>query len=116
MNKMNRRNFIKAGGALLAVGSLPLTLVEIAFGKSSPENFTFAYISDSHITHLKGSSFVNNWDRGLIRAVAEANLLTPRPDFILYGGDIAQLGTPAEIDHGLEMLGGLRDNMFQSSR
>jgi len=111
MSKMNRRNFIKAGGALLAAGSLPLTLVEIAFGKSAPENFTFAYISDSHITQVKGGAFVNNWDRGLIRAVAEANLLTPRPDFILYGGDIAQLGTPAEIDHGLEILGGLRDKV-----
>lgn len=108
MSTINRRNFLKQGGALLAAGTLPLSLVEIAFGKSAAENFTFAYISDSHITHLKGKEFVRNWDRGLIRAVAECNLLTPRPDFILYGGDIAQLGKPEEIDHGLEILGGLR--------
>jgi Icc protein len=109
MNKIDRRNFLKQGGAVLAASTLPLSLVEIAFGKSSSENFTFAYISDSHITHIKGNKFVRNWDRGLIRAVAETNLLDPRPDFVFYGGDIAQLAKPEEIDHGLEILSGLRD-------
>jgi len=108
MNKqINRRDFLKRGGALLAASSLPLSLVEVAFGKDGPGNFTFAYISDSHITHIKGKEFVRNWDRGLIRAVAESNLLEPKPDFIFYGGDIAQLGKPEEIDHGLELLSGL---------
>ncbi|HQU16169.1 MAG: serine/threonine protein phosphatase [Chromatiales bacterium 21-64-14] len=106
---INRRDFLKRGGALLAAGALPMSLVEIAYGKDSKEQgFTFAYISDSHITHVRGKEFVRNWDRGLIQAVAEANLLTPRPDFIMYGGDIAQLGKREEIDHGLEILSGLR--------
>jgi len=47
---------------------------------------------------------VRNWDRGLIRAVAETNLLSPKPDFVLFGGDLAQLGNKAELDHGAEML------------
>jgi Icc protein len=111
MGSMNRRRFIKTGGAVLAAGTLPLSLVEIAFGKSAPQNFTFAFLSDSHITQVKGKEFVRNWDRGLIRAVAESNLLDPRPDFIFYGGDIAQLGKPEEIDHGLEILGGLRGDV-----
>ncbi|BCO30388.1 hypothetical protein TspCOW1_04910 [Thiohalobacter sp. COW1] len=105
---IKRRDFLKTGGALLAAGSLPLSLVEVAFGKESPQNFTFAFISDSHITHIKGNEFVRNWDMGLKRAIAECNLMTPRPDFIIYGGDIAQLGIPEEIDHGLEILGALR--------
>ena len=50
------------------------------------------------------TKFVNNWDRGLIRAVAETNLMTPKPDFVMFGGDLAQLGTKAELDHGAEML------------
>ena len=108
---ITRRKFLKGGTALVAAGSLPLSLVEIAFGRESPENFTFAYISDSHITHIKGKEFVRNWDRGLIRAVAESNLLDPRPDFIFYGGDIAQLGKPEEIDHGLEILSGLHGDV-----
>jgi Icc protein len=111
MSSMNRRKFLRNGGAILAASSLPLSLVDIAFGKSAPENFSFAFISDSHITHIKGKEFVRNWDRGLIRAVAEANLLEPRPDFIFYGGDIAQLGLPEEIDHGLELLGALRGDV-----
>jgi hypothetical protein len=53
-----------------------VSLVELAFADPR-ENFTFAYISDAHIQHIKGNKFVRNWDRGLIRAVAETNLLTP---------------------------------------
>jgi 3',5'-cyclic-AMP phosphodiesterase len=111
MRTMNRRRFLRTGAGVLAASSLPFSLVNIAFGKTEPEDFTFAYVSDSHITHIKGKEFVRNWDRGLIRAVAETNLLDPRPDFIFYGGDIAQLGTPEEIDHGLEILGGLRGDV-----
>ena len=112
MQKIDRRNFLKKSGAALAASTLPLSLVEVAFGKNSPENFTFAYISDSHITHIKGKEFVRNWDRGLLRAVAETNLVDPRPDFVFYGGDIAQLGKQEEIDHGLEILSGLRGKTY----
>ena len=108
MSNYSRRNFLKTGSALLAASSLPISLVELAFGKDNPQNFTFGFISDSHITQIEGNRFVRNWDRGLIRAVAEANLLDPGPDFFFYGGDIAQLGKPEEIDHGLELLGALR--------
>jgi 3',5'-cyclic AMP phosphodiesterase CpdA len=67
--------------------------------------------ADSHIQHIKGAEFVRNWDRGLIRAVAECNLMDPRPDFVMYGGDLAQLGTQPEIDHGIEILSALRDKI-----
>ena len=58
-----------------------MSLVELAFADPK-QNFTFAYISDAHIQHIKGTKFVRNWDRGLIRAVAETNLLDPKPDFV----------------------------------
>ena len=99
----DRRGFIKTAGVAAAASVVPLTTVELAFADSA-DNFTFAYISDSHIQHISGSKFVRNWDQGLIRAVAEANLLSPKPDFVIYGGDLAQLGTRAELDHGAEML------------
>jgi len=102
-SRSNRRDFIKGAGALAAVSALPLSTVELAFADST-KNFTFAYISDAHIQHIKGSEFVRNWDRGLIRAVAETNLLQPKPDFVMFGGDLAQLGTKAELDHGKAML------------
>jgi 3',5'-cyclic-AMP phosphodiesterase len=103
MDMFSRRNFLKGVGAFVAANALPMSLIEVAFGDSK-KDFTFAYISDSHIQHIKGNKFVSNWDRGLIRAVAETQLLDPKPDFIMYGGDLAQIGTQEEIDHGLELL------------
>ena len=105
MKKTNitRRNFIKQMGALTAVSAMPISLVELSFANTA-RNFTFAYISDAHIQHISGSKFVRNWDRGLIRSVAEANLLQPKPDFVVFGGDLAQLGSKPELDHGAEML------------
>ncbi len=109
MNATNRsrRNFIKSAGTLALGSTLPISLVELAFAESS-QNFSFAYISDAHIQQIKGNRFVRNWDQGLIRAVAETNLLTPKPDFVIFGGDLAQLGSKAELDHGAEMLSGLQ--------
>jgi len=99
----SRRQFLKTAGIITAGSCLPLNLVELAFGNQK-ENFTFAYISDAHIQHIKGTEFVRNWDRGLIRAVAETNLLDPKPDFVVFGGDLAQLGMKEELDHGGEIL------------
>ena len=108
---MSRRDFLKSAGALAAVGCLPVSMVELAFADSR-KNFSFAHISDSHIQHIKGTKFVRNWDRGLIRAVAETNLLVPKPDFVIFGGDLAQLGTREELDHGAEMLAKLNYKVY----
>jgi 3',5'-cyclic AMP phosphodiesterase CpdA len=99
----NRRQFLRQSSAAAIAGVLPVSLVRLSFAQ--PENdFTFAYISDSHIQQIRGTEFVRNWDKGLTRAVAETNLLEPKPDFVMFGGDLAQLGTKAELDHGREML------------
>lgn len=103
MYKPKRRDFLKQAGAFAALAPLPISLVNIAQGAPG-EDFTFAYISDSHIQHIKGSEFVANWDHGLKRAVAEVNLLAPKPDFVIFGGDLAQLAKKEELDHGAEML------------
>jgi len=108
---IDRRGFLKGCGGSLLAGALPVSLVEMAFAKSS-ENFTFAYISDAHIQHIRGDRFVRNWDRGLIRAVAETNLMVPKPDFVVFGGDLAQLGTKPELDHGMEILSGLNYQIY----
>jgi 3',5'-cyclic AMP phosphodiesterase CpdA len=107
-NQIKRRDFLKCAGALV---TLPLSTVELAFADKD-KNFTFAYISDSHIQHIQGTKFVRNWDRGLIRAVAETNLLYPRPDFVVFGGDLAQLGKKEELDHGAEMLSKLNYDVY----
>lgn len=106
-SKFTRRDFAKAGLAVGALATLPVSLIQLAFADQK-DNFTFAYISDSHIQHIKGKEFVRNWDQGLKRAVAEANLLLPKPDFVIFGGDLAQMGTKPELDHGAEMLSALK--------
>jgi Icc protein len=99
----SRRDFLRGAAAAAAVSTVPLSMVELAFADPA-QNFTFAYISDAHLQQIEGAKFVRNWDRGLIRAVAETNLLNPRPDFVMFGGDLAQLGKKAELDHGAEIL------------
>lgn len=110
-SRLSRRDFLKTAGMLAAASSLPLSTVKLAFADTS-KNFTFSYISDSHIQLIKGSKFVRNWDRGLIRAVAETNLLNPKPDFVVFGGDLAQLGKREELDHGAELLSKLNYKVY----
>ena len=106
----NRRNILKSSVALLAGSVLPVSMIRLVAAKTR-DSFTFAFVSDSHIQQIKGTKFVRNWDRGLQRAVAEVNLMDPQPDFVVYGGDIAQLALPAEIDHGLDILSGIKSKM-----
>ncbi len=113
---ISRRKFLERSAIGAAMAVLPLTLVKVAFGekeaagkktgveKSAKPDFTFAYISDAHIQQIEGNKFVRNWDQGLKRAVAEANLLVPKPDFVMFGGDLGQLGKKAELDHGAEIM------------
>lgn len=103
----DRRGLLKTGGGLVAASMIPMSNIRLAFG-GEQEDFTFAYISDSHIQQIKGNKFVRNFDRGLIRAVAECNMMDPKPDFVVYGGDLAQLALPAEIDHGLDIMSALK--------
>ena len=110
-SRISRRDFLKSAGALAAASCLPVSMVELAFAERH-KNFTFAYISDSHIQHITRTKFVRNWDRGLIRAVAESNLLVPKPDFVVFGGDLAQLGKKEELDHGAEMLAKLSYKVY----
>ncbi len=106
--KMTRRRFLKRTAVAAAAASLPLSVVEFSWGSGSGKNFTFAYISDSHLTHIKGTKFVRNFDQGLKKAVTECNFMSPKPDFVVYGGDLAQLGKREELDHGLEIISRLR--------
>jgi len=110
-SRLSRRDVLRSAGALAALHCLPVHIVEMAFADAG-RNFRFAHISDAHIQHIHGTKFVRNWDRGLIRAVAEANLLEPKPDFVIFGGDLAQLGKKSELDHGAEMLAKLNYKVY----
>jgi 3',5'-cyclic AMP phosphodiesterase CpdA len=111
--KLNRRQFMKvagaAAGAALAQGILPphsFTPVRVAQAATGDAGgFRFAYISDSHLyTKDVNDRFI----RGLLRAVDDVNRMDPQPDFVLYGGDLAQLGRPEELDTGAQILKNLK--------
>ena len=109
----SRRMFLKTTGAAMMAGAFPLSLVKVAFGAPDPlQDFTFGYISDAHIQQIEGTKFVRNWDMGLIRTIREANLLMPKPDFFMFGGDLGQLGKREELDHGLEIMSSLRGKVY----
>jgi hypothetical protein len=115
LSNLDRRSFLRvaaaAAGAVAAKGLLAphaFSTVSVASAQAAPgrvEPFRFAYISDSHLyERTVNERFV----RQLLRAVDDVNALEPQPDFVLYGGDLAQLGQRAELELGAQILRGLR--------
>ncbi|MEW6130812.1 MAG: metallophosphoesterase [Acidobacteriota bacterium] len=114
-----RRKFMKmaasAAGAAVGASFVPhsfqmVDVVNAATGAQSGaiKPFSFAYISDSHLYEKKlNERFV----RQLERAVTDVNALDPQPDFVLYGGDLAQLGQASELKLGAEILKQLKAPM-----
>jgi 3',5'-cyclic-AMP phosphodiesterase len=115
---LDRRSFLKVvaatAGAVMARGLLPphsfqlVTIASAAVDKGSSANgmsgqppFTFAYISD---THLYERTLNQRFIRAAVRAVEDVNALDPQPDFVLFGGDLAQLGTAQQLELGQQLL------------
>ena len=42
--------------------------------------------------------------RAILKAVDDVNALIPQPDFVLFGGDLAQLGQREELKLGAQIL------------
>ena len=78
--------------------------INVAYARRRPRqarDFRFAYISDSHLYAKKTNE---RFVRQLLRAVDDVNKLDPQPDFVFYGGDLAQLGRKEELDLGAQIL------------
>ena len=114
LKNLDRRTFLKlavaAAGAALAGGVRfnfhsfqPVRVVHAAAAKQ--EEFAFAYISDSH---LYKRELNDRFVRQLLRAVDDLNNLNPQPDFVIYGGDLAQLGQYEELELGAQILKNLK--------
>jgi len=111
LNNLDRRSFLKvsaaAMGAAAASGvvSCPSFQSVTVAGQDSASQrntpFRFAYISDSHLYEKKIN---DRFARALLRAVEDINSLDPQPDFVFYGGDLAQLGQASELDFGAQIL------------
>ncbi len=107
---LNRRDFMRASGVAAAGAAISGALVApLLPARGRPrrprQSFRFAYISDSH---LYEKSLNERFVRSILKAVDDVNALTPQPDFILYGGDLAQLGQPKELEEGGQILKALK--------
>jgi 3',5'-cyclic AMP phosphodiesterase CpdA len=98
---MNRREFVKQVGLVLAAGwaggrlSWPLPV-----WAGAPE-VRLALLADAH---LKDGNDRRPEAMALARAVAEIRSLWPPPDLVLFAGDLAHRGRPDALDLGREIL------------
>ena len=112
----DRRHFLrtslKFAGMAAAASVLPphafqiVNVAHAAPGDAGPEiAFRFAYVSD---THLYARGMDHRFAKAALKAVEDVNALDPQPDFVLFGGDLAQLGRPDELALGEQILKELR--------
>ena len=115
LKNLDRRSFLKvsaaAAGAVVAQGILPphsfspVTVRQAEASTGTSGSFRFAYISDSH---LYEKDLNDRFARSLLRAVDDVNSMNPQPDFVFYGGDLAQLGQSKELELGAQIIKNLK--------
>jgi 3',5'-cyclic-AMP phosphodiesterase len=100
-----RRTFLHrslmAGAAAGAAtyGWFPLiNTMDVAHAQQS---FKFAWVSD---THLYPKNVNTRFVDKATRAFKEVQAMSPAADFMMFGGDLAQLGDPVELDLGADIL------------
>ena len=115
---LDRRSFLKVStAAMAAVAAKGLVtphgfqLVNVAHaapnkdqatqGAAGKAPFSFAYISDTHLYERKVNE---RFIRSTLKAVSDVNALDPQPDFVFFGGDLAQLGKAGELELGAQIL------------
>jgi Icc protein len=99
-----RRTFLhnaaKGAGGLAAAGFLPIiNTLDVAWAQG--QSFRFAWVSD---THLYPRDVNTRFVEKAARAFREVQAMNPPADFLLFGGDLAQLGDPVELQLGAELL------------
>jgi 3',5'-cyclic-AMP phosphodiesterase len=119
LQNCDRRHFLRVTAKFAAIAAAasviqPHTFQLVNVANAQPAEapalrpdvlFRFAYISDSH---LFARGMTHRFAKALLKAVDDVNALDPQPDFILYGGDLAQLGRADELSLGQQILKGLR--------
>ena len=91
-----------------SAAGINLGLVDLVHAQNkSVQPFRFAMISDSHLFSHKNHKF----DTQLSDAIEQVNNLPVKPDFVLYGGDIAQDGTMDQLEKGQKILSKINTKM-----
>jgi 3',5'-cyclic-AMP phosphodiesterase len=76
-----------------------MNTIDVAHAAEQP--FKFAWISD---THLYPKSLNTRFVEKTVRAAKEVQAMSPPADFMIFGGDLAQLGKIEELELGNEIL------------
>ncbi len=104
--RLTRRTFLhnsllKGTVGAAAAGFLPLiNTMDVAYGQSG-QSFRFAWVSDTHLLPRNvNTRFIDK----TVRAFKEVQAMNPPADFLIFGGDLAQLGDPVELQLGAELL------------
>lgn len=112
LRTLGRRDFLRLSGlaaaAALASDALPpqsFQPVDVVRADAPGQSFRFAYVSD---THLYERSLNERFVRSVLKAIDDVNAMDPAPDFVLFGGDLAQLGQPKELEEGRQLLSALK--------
>ncbi len=104
--RWTRRSFLhnsllKGTVGAAAYGFLPLiNMMDVAYGQGG-QSFRFAWVSDTHLLPRNvNTRFIDK----TVRAFKEVQAMNPPADFMIFGGDLAQLGDPVELRLGAELL------------
>ena len=76
------------------------TRMDLAFAQAARAS-SFAWVSD---THLYPRTSTRRFVEKTVRAFKEVQAMNPPADFLIFGGDLAQLGDPVELQLGAELL------------
>ncbi len=114
MKEMSRRKFIKvsakAGMAAFTAGAVSplLGVVNVTEAKTSKRSkvtpFRFVVIGDAHLYEMDNHRF----DKTFERAINDIIKMRPKPDFVLFIGDLAQFGKVKELEKGKRYLDRLK--------
>jgi hypothetical protein len=101
---VTRRTFLHKsavyGAGVAACGLFP-TLSTIQLAMAQGTSFKFAWVSD---THLYPKELNPRFVEKTVRAMKEVQAMNPPADFMIFGGDLAQLGDPVELRLGAELM------------
>ena len=104
--KITRRTFMHRS-ALVGAATVGQTFAwwplinTIDVAHAAEEPFKFAWISD---THLYPKEVNTRFVEKAVRAVQEVKAMDPPADFLIFGGDLAQLADPVELQLGRQII------------